>query len=73
MAKKPEQQTGEDELESIEVTVGSARGGSSALMLPINKGKTVNLRPSAETVARMKRRGVTRVTASWGRSRRLDT
>jgi hypothetical protein len=70
MAKKPEQQTEEEELESIEVTIGPARGGSYALMSPINKGKSVNLRPSAETVAEMKRRGVTRVTASWDRSKK---
>src|SRR4029450_7415986 len=70
MAKKREQQTEEDELESIEVTIGPARGGSYALMSPINMGKSVNLRPSAETVAEMKRRGVTRVTASWDRSKK---
>jgi hypothetical protein len=69
MAKKPERQAEEEELESIEVTVGPARGGGSALMSPINKGKTVNLRPSADVISEMKQRGVTRVSASWDRSK----
>jgi hypothetical protein len=70
MAKKPDQQPEEEELESIAVTVGPARGGGSALMSPINKGKTVNVRPSAATVEEMKQRGVTRVSASWDRSKK---
>jgi hypothetical protein len=69
MAKKPEP-TEDDELESIPVTVGPARGGSSALMTPINKGRSVNLRPSAETIAEMKRRVVARVSASWGKNKK---
>jgi hypothetical protein len=70
MAKKPEP-IEDDELESIPVTVGPARGGNSALMTPINKGRSVNLRPSAETIAEMKKRGVTRVSAKWDKSKKV--
>jgi hypothetical protein len=70
MAKKPNRQAEEDELESIEVTVGHARGGTSALMSPLNKGRSVNLRPSADAVEEMKRRGVTRVSAWWDKSKK---
>jgi hypothetical protein len=70
MAKRPEQQPEDDELESIPVGIGPARGGAHALMSPINKGKSVHLRPSAATVEEMKRRGVTHVTCSWERSKK---
>jgi hypothetical protein len=72
MAKKPDRpvEDEDDELESIPVGIGPARGGAHALMSPINKGKCVHLRPSAATVEEMKRRGVTHVTCSWERSKK---
>ena len=63
MAKARESSGG---LRAIHVTIGGNRGGSTvALMSPINRGKSVNLRPSDRVISEMKSRGMTKVKAYW--------